>query len=630
MVLATLQKQKAAKESSPAVKIPLPVKNSGSVKSNGEGARSAEVPVELKGNKISISDIRKRPLDQEDTREPLTALTGSTTPKKREIDFTVDWPGAASPAKSSPRDGTAVYKKRAKTDAAPNQKAETTPRQKSVITQHQKTDTTPVTPPLRTSRRKEHNAMSPPPAPVFEPSLRTEEIGVPEAASVPVVELSVELQSLEPIRREPSSSPAKEVRKNAEEEDIFANLKDLDSQELEVETQSFSSFIPKIARRLHGLMNLGNTCYMNVIVQILCNLPSFVNGMERFFGPLVNQNQNAVEGSDSLPFPDIESVHAALLTVFRDLKRAERYETVNPTVLKHAFARHQSSFWGCIQQDAHEFFCSLIDQVQEAVSSELKKKHSIETDRPKLEIVCPTTQNFSCSVRNSLTCAGCGSVSSVEETYRDFCLALPEDERTDESQNCSLESLLNHYFQETIMSRKCEKCGVEDTKAKAQILKLPHVLVLQLKRLHMDRDIPCTKVSAPVKFTSRLDIGPWCAEDKQLFWSRNVEDSGRMYSSCATQNVSCTSDENVDSGMTSVLPSDLSTSYRLHGVVNHLGHHAFGGHFLTDILDPEANRWLRCDDSLVTDVAEESVFANVREAYMFFYVHESAISKSTD
>jgi len=57
------------------------------------------------------------------------------------------------------------------------------------------------------------------------------------------------------------------------------------------------------------------------------------------------------------------------------------------------------------------------------------------------------------------------------------------------------------------MSRKCEKCGVEDTKAKAQILKLPHVLVLQLKRLHMDRDIPCTKVSAPVKFTSRLDIG---------------------------------------------------------------------------------------------------------------------------
>ena len=37
-------------------------------------------------------------------------------------------------------------------------------------------------------------------------------------------------------------------------------------------------------------MNLGNTCYMNVIVQILCNLPSFVNSMESFFGPIVSQN----------------------------------------------------------------------------------------------------------------------------------------------------------------------------------------------------------------------------------------------------------------------------------------------------------------------------------------------------
>jgi uncharacterized UBP type Zn finger protein len=37
------------------------------------------------------------------------------------------------------------------------------------------------------------------------------------------------------------------------------------------------------------LMNLGNTCYMNVIVQCLYNLSSFVTGMERFFGPLVKQ-----------------------------------------------------------------------------------------------------------------------------------------------------------------------------------------------------------------------------------------------------------------------------------------------------------------------------------------------------
>lgn len=67
-----------------------------------------------------------------------------------------------------------------------------------------------------------------------------------------------------------------------------------------------------------------------------------------------------LQSSESLSLPDIESVHAALLKVFRDLKRAERYETVNPAVLKQAFAKHQSSFWGCIQQ----VFCSLVDELQ--------------------------------------------------------------------------------------------------------------------------------------------------------------------------------------------------------------------------------------------------------------------------
>lgn len=57
------------------------------------------------------------------------------------------------------------------------------------------------------------------------------------------------------------------------------------------------------------------------------------------------------------------------------------------------------------------------------------------------------------------------------------------------------------------MSRKCENCGGNEAKAQATILKLPHILVLQLKRLHMDRDVPCTKIPAPVKFTPHLDIG---------------------------------------------------------------------------------------------------------------------------
>jgi len=51
----------------------------------------------------------------------------------------------------------------------------------------------------------------------------------------------------------------------------------------------------------------------------------------------------------------------------------------------------------------------------------------------------------------------------------------------------------------------------------------------------------------------------------------------------------------------------VSTSYRLQGIVQHLGGQASGGHFIADIHDAKANRWFRCDDSIVRDVSSRSV-----------------------
>jgi hypothetical protein len=45
-------------------------------------------------------------------------------------------------------------------------------------------------------------------------------------------------------------------------------------------------------------------------------------------------------------------------------------------------------------QDAHEFFCSLIDHIQEEVSSLLKKQSVNRADCPELGSICPTTYSF--------------------------------------------------------------------------------------------------------------------------------------------------------------------------------------------------------------------------------------------
>ena len=170
-------------------------------KKNAEGARAAVVPVELKGNEPSISDIRKRPHEHEETRTPLSALNGSI-PNKPESDWT-DW--TVSPAKPSPRGGTVVYK-RQKTGATPP-----TPALRSSRRRQEIKAVSPPTPsefesnsPYVRSRRKEIKAASPRPPPVFvskSPRVKAERISSPEA-SKQIVEHIAEKDSSLPVRRQ--------------------------------------------------------------------------------------------------------------------------------------------------------------------------------------------------------------------------------------------------------------------------------------------------------------------------------------------------------------------------------------------------------------------------------------------
>ena len=125
-----------------------------------------------------------------------------------------------------------------------------------------------------------------------------------------------------------------------------------------------------------------------------------------------------------------------------------------------------------------------------------------------------------------------------------------------------------------------------------------------------------------------VSSGPWCALDKMKFWSPTTtlepESSDRVESGASTSGAqdqvvpgrmtatdmdsrqglaSSFELESQDPSSSNLTDKNISTRYRLYGVVNHLGHHASGGHFTTDILDAKDERWLRCDDSHVMDVS---------------------------
>lgn len=92
--------------------------------------------------------------------------------------------------------------------------------------------------------------------------------------------------------------------------------------------------------------------------------------------------------------------------------------------------------------------------------------------------------------------------------------------------------------------------------------------------------------------------------DGSLDWGSFTSSEGNLLSELP----SCFNLESQELHTTPKVYSNVSTCYRLHGVVNHLGFTASTGHFLTDVLDTEADKWLRCDDSLVSDVSSRNHF----------------------
>lgn len=65
-------------------------------------------------------------------------------------------------------------------------------------------------------------------------------------------------------------------------------------------------------------------------------------------------------------------------------------------------------------------------------------------------------------------------------------------------------------------------------------------------------------------------------------------------------------------------------SYRIIGVVNHLGMSSNSGHYISDVLvDLVAKTWLSFDDCQVERLGEDEVLTRrVNTGYIFFYVHK--------
>ncbi|PFX20725.1 Ubiquitin carboxyl-terminal hydrolase 37 [Stylophora pistillata] len=242
---------------------------------------------------------------------------------------------------------------------------------------------------------------------------------------------------------------------------------------------------------LTGFSNLGNTCYMNAILQSLLGVPPFVQDLSNR-ALLENVHPHCLYNA-FLP-PRVE-LGRCLHSVLMCKRKCGNLEVLKNCLrkLKRTISEAATRFSGYHQHDAHEFLCQVFDQLKDDVSksnSPSPKDTSKESNPMLADLQCPVTRSFESGVVHTVICKQCGESVPKEEIYHAFSLDIPvlcsSSDMSPFSSAISMQTLVEKHFEDEQLEYTCGKCESKEAVISHSFSRLPRVLILHLKRYGFD------------------------------------------------------------------------------------------------------------------------------------------------
>lgn len=351
--------------------------------------------------------------------------------------------------------------------------------------------------------------------------------------------------------------------------------------------------------RIAGLRNLGNTCFMNAVLQSLSNiqqfscyfkqLPSLEHKVHKN-GRKNNHIKKTNGGGDDVLLA--EELRKTLISLWQGSKSAISPESLFAVVWKVV-----PRFRGYQQQDAHEFLRYMLDRLHMELLNILPYPKNNTTifigAKGKATIV---TTIFGGILQNEVTCLVCGTESKKHDPFLDLSLDIPphaivkqvsNKSKEEELPSVHLLDCLSSFTEleelaesELYLCHSC-KCKQKSTK-RFWIRRLPNVLCLHLKRFRWNNYFR-TKLDNYVNF-------PIQGLDMSKFILANMHETRGT--------------------------AGGSTLYDLAAVIVHHGSGAGSGHYTA--YATHEGCWHHFNDSSVT-ITDETTVASCK-AYILFYI----------
>lgn len=314
-----------------------------------------------------------------------------------------------------------------------------------------------------------------------------------------------------------------------------------------------------------GMMNVGNTCYLNSTLQALFHVPAMANWLMSDSAHREKcEDENGSQGgciicamSRTLISSQTSQSHIRPYLVYTKLR----------LVCKHLIMGRQ--------EDAHEFLRYLVEAMEKSYLARFR--NSKELDQYSKETT-PLNQILGGYLKSAVRCLACGHVSTTFQHFQDLLLDIRKAN--------TIEEALDLYFaRERLedMGYKCEACKKKVSATKQFSLeRAPISLCIQLKRFSMMG----SKLNKHVAIRPRLDLSPYASK---------------------------TNKENL--------------TYKLVAMVTHLGASQHCGHY-TAIGLTDTGTYYQFDDSYVRSISLQNVL-NTNAYIIFYELDDSHENRQT-
>lgn len=331
---------------------------------------------------------------------------------------------------------------------------------------------------------------------------------------------------------------------------------------------------------LTGLRNMGNTCYMNSILQCLCNTPA----MAEYFN-----NNYYLEDINRYNILGHKGEVAEEFGVIMKALWAGLYKCISPRDFKITIGKINDQFASYDQQDSQELLLFLMDGLHEDLNKADNRKRYKEEENDHLDDQTAAdlawskhkllnesiiVALFQGQFKSTVQCLTCHRKSRTFETFMYLSLPLASTSK------CSLQDCLRLFSKEEKLTDNnkvfCRHCKAHrDSTKKLEIWKVPPILLVHLKRFSYEGRWK-QKLQTCVDFSlDALDLAQYVIGPKQ-----NLK------------------------------------RYSLYGVSNHYGG-LDGGHYTAYCKNTLKQRWYKFDDHEVIDISTSTVKSSA--AYILFY-----------